>query len=64
MDGAQHAQNPRSVLLRGLWRDAIDGWVVTETHADGSQTGQALPGLHEDLLTSDPGGRDGAGLWQ
>ncbi|SEC71238.1 hypothetical protein SAMN05216489_01431 [Streptomyces sp. 3213] len=35
-----------------------------ETDADGSPTGQALRGLHEDLLASDPGGRDGTDLWQ
>ncbi|XUL86322.1 hypothetical protein ACQ86D_06095 [Streptomyces galilaeus] len=73
MDNAQPAQNTRSVLLRGLRRDAVDGWVapgavggwvVMETHADGSPTGRTLPGLHEDLLTSDPGGRDGADLRQ
>ncbi|MGW3106536.1 hypothetical protein [Streptomyces sp. NPDC001100] len=123
MDDAQPAQNARSVLLRGLWRDAVDGWdapgavdqipaarrllaagadrddlirlvravaykavfatldtldeggpvhdpdavggwVVMGTDADGSPTGHVLAGLHEDLLTSDPGGCDGVGLWQ
>lgn len=123
MDDTQSAQRTRSVLLRGLWRDAIDGWgapgaldqlpaaqrlltagadrdelvrlvraiayeavfatldtldeggpvrapettggwVVMETAEDGSLTGQPLSGLHEDLLTTDPGGRDGADLWQ
>jgi len=123
MDETLPAEHTRSVLLRGLWRDAIDGWgapggldqlpaarrllaagadrddlvrlvragayeavfatldtldqggpvhdpdavrgwVVMATDAEGTPTGQALPGLHEDLLTSDPGGRDGAGLWR
>ena len=122
MDDTQPAQRTRSVLLRGLWRDAIDGWgapgaldqlpaaqrllaagadgddlvrlvravayeavfatldvldeggpghapeavggwLVMETAEDGSPTGQTLAGLHEDLLTTDPGGRDGADLW-
>ncbi|WP_327399559.1 hypothetical protein OG194_04730 [Streptomyces sp. NBC_01288] len=122
MDDHHSAQLARSALLRGLWRDAIDGWsapgaldrlpaagrllaagadrndlarlvravayeavfatldvldeggpvhapdavggwVVMETAEDGSLTGQALAGLHEDLLTTDPGGRDGADLW-
>ncbi|WP_427924263.1 hypothetical protein [Streptomyces sp. cg40] len=26
MDDTEPAQTTRSVLLRGLWRDAIDGW--------------------------------------
>ncbi|WP_102133343.1 hypothetical protein [Streptomyces hokutonensis] len=123
MDDTGSAQATRSVLLRGLWRDAIDGWgapgaldqlpaaqrllaagadrddllrlvravayeavfatldtldeggpghdpdavggwVVVATHTDGSPTGQVLPGLHEDLLAADPGGRDGTDLWQ
>jgi hypothetical protein len=122
MDDTQPAQRTRSVLLRGLWRNAIDcwgapgaldqlpaaqrllnagangddlvrlvravayeavfatldvldeggpghapeavdGWMVMETAEDGSPTGQALAGLHEDLLTTNPGGRDGADLW-
>ncbi|MGQ5637818.1 MULTISPECIES: hypothetical protein [unclassified Streptomyces] len=40
------------------------GWVVMESGEDGSATGRALSGLHEDLLTMDPSGRDGADLWQ
>ncbi|MGW2464680.1 hypothetical protein ACWC2M_37745 [Streptomyces sp. NPDC001761] len=40
------------------------GWVVMESGEDGSSTGRALSGLHEDLLTLDPSGRDGADLWQ
>ncbi|MER7753906.1 hypothetical protein [Kitasatospora sp. NPDC097643] len=40
------------------------GWLVLESGADGSPTGRRLSGLHEDLLTTDPSGRDGADLWQ
>ncbi|MEV0442891.1 hypothetical protein AB0I84_43250 [Streptomyces spectabilis] len=40
------------------------GWVVMERGEDGLPTGRALEGLHEDLLTADPSGRDGTGLWQ
>lgn len=40
------------------------GWVVMESGEDGSPTGRALSGLHEDLLTMDPSGREGADLWQ
>jgi len=40
------------------------GWVVMESGEDGSPTGRALSGLHEDLLTMDPNGRNGADLWQ
>ncbi|MGY1584759.1 hypothetical protein [Streptomyces sp. MN13] len=40
------------------------GWVVMESGEDGCPTGRALSGLHEDLLTMDPSGRDGADLWQ
>jgi hypothetical protein len=43
--------------------DTAGGWVVMETAENGSLTGQALSGLHEDLLTTDPGGHDGADLW-
>jgi hypothetical protein len=39
------------------------GWVVMESGEDGSPTGRPLSGLHEDLLTMDPSGRDGADLW-
>ncbi|GGX84231.1 hypothetical protein GCM10010515_59760 [Streptomyces fructofermentans] len=38
------------------------GWVVMESGDDGSPTGRALSGLHEDLLSMDPSGRDGADL--
>ncbi|MER6569833.1 hypothetical protein ABT288_27500 [Streptomyces sp. NPDC001093] len=40
------------------------GWVVTESGNDGSSTGRPLAGLHEDLLTMDPSGREGADLWR
>lgn len=40
------------------------GWIVMETGEDGSPTGRALADLHEDLLTLDPSGRDGADLWR
>ncbi|MGA5069055.1 hypothetical protein ACPB9E_35685 [Streptomyces exfoliatus] len=40
------------------------GWVVMESGEDGSPTGRRLSGLHEDLLTMDPSGRDGADLWR
>jgi hypothetical protein len=40
------------------------GWVVMESGEDGSPTGRLLSGLHEDLLTMDPSGRDGADLWR
>ncbi|MFJ9817750.1 hypothetical protein ACIRU3_21290 [Streptomyces sp. NPDC101151] len=40
------------------------GWVVMESGEDGSPTARLLTGLHEDLLTMDPSGRDGAELWR
>ncbi|WP_432081253.1 hypothetical protein [Streptomyces sp. WAC 04229] len=40
------------------------GWLVMESTEDGTSTGRALSGLHEDLLAMDPSGRDGADLWQ
>jgi hypothetical protein len=40
------------------------GWVVVESGEDGSPTGRFLSGLHEDLLTMDLSGQDGAHLWQ
>ncbi|MFB7368637.1 hypothetical protein ACFC0D_02125 [Streptomyces sp. NPDC056222] len=40
------------------------GWMVMESGEDGSPTGRVLSGLHEDLLTMDPGGRDGTDLWR
>ncbi|MGP4105137.1 hypothetical protein [Nonomuraea sp. KM90] len=42
----------------------VVGWVVMESGEDGSPTGRLLSGLHEDLLTTDPSGRDGADLWR
>ncbi|WP_229815854.1 hypothetical protein [Streptomyces lucensis] len=39
------------------------GWLVMESAEDGSPTGRALSGLHEDLLSMDPSGRDGADFW-
>ncbi|MFD7444745.1 hypothetical protein [Streptomyces sp. NPDC059909] len=39
------------------------GWTVMESGEDGSPTGRALSGLHEDFLTTDPSGRDGNDLW-
>ncbi|WP_344437873.1 hypothetical protein [Kitasatospora nipponensis] len=40
------------------------GWTVMESGADGTPTGRRLSALHEDLLTTDPSGRDGADLWR
>ncbi len=40
------------------------GWLVMESGEDGTPTGRALSGLHEDLLAMDPSGREGADLWQ
>ncbi|MFJ9822205.1 hypothetical protein ACIRU3_44675 [Streptomyces sp. NPDC101151] len=40
------------------------GWIVMESGEDGAPTGRALSGLHEDLLTMDPSGHDGADFWQ
>ncbi|KAB1976806.1 hypothetical protein [Streptomyces triticiradicis] len=40
------------------------GWMVMESDGDGSSTGRALSGLHEDILTMDPSGHDGADLWR
>ncbi|MEY9949860.1 hypothetical protein [Kitasatospora sp. GAS1066B] len=40
------------------------GWVVMEAREDGSSTGRCLSGLHEELLTMDPSGRDGVDLWR
>ncbi|MBF9069088.1 hypothetical protein I2501_13775 [Streptacidiphilus sp. NEAU-YB345] len=38
------------------------GWVVMESDTEGSPTGRPLAGLHEDLLTMDPSGREGEDL--
>ncbi|MEU1077300.1 MULTISPECIES: hypothetical protein [unclassified Streptomyces] len=40
------------------------GWAVMESGEDGCSTGRPLSGLHEDLLTMDPSGRDGADMWR
>ncbi|MEU6867702.1 hypothetical protein ABZ924_31445 [Streptomyces sp. NPDC046876] len=40
------------------------GWVVMESGEDGCPTGRPLSGLHENLLTMDPSGRDGADMWR
>ncbi|WP_329336715.1 hypothetical protein OG866_20640 [Streptomyces sp. NBC_00663] len=40
------------------------GWVVMESGEDGAPTGRVLSGLHEDLLTMNPSGSEGADLWQ
>ncbi|MEU7112973.1 hypothetical protein [Streptomyces sp. NPDC046182] len=40
------------------------GWSVMESGEDGRPTDRHLSGLHEDLLTMDPSGRDGADLWR
>ncbi|WP_329562037.1 hypothetical protein [Kitasatospora sp. NBC_01266] len=40
------------------------GWVVMEAGEDGSSSGRCLSGLHEELLTMDPSGRDGDDLWR
>ncbi|MER8033997.1 hypothetical protein [Streptomyces hydrogenans] len=40
------------------------GWALVESGEDGSPTGRRLSGLHEELLTMDPSGRDGADLWR
>jgi hypothetical protein len=39
--------------------DEMPGWILIEIDADGSPTGRAVGGLHEDLLSLDPSGRDG-----
>ncbi|MEU9135169.1 hypothetical protein AB0D33_04205 [Streptomyces sp. NPDC048404] len=44
--------------------EAESGWVVVESGEDGTPTRRPLSGLHEDLLTMDPSGRDGADLWE
>lgn len=40
------------------------GWSVMESGEDGRRTGRPLSGLHEDLLTMEPSGRDGADMWR
>ncbi|MGW4382283.1 hypothetical protein [Kitasatospora sp. NPDC004531] len=39
------------------------GWSVMESGEDGRPTGRPLSGLHEDLLTLDPSGREGVDMW-
>ncbi|MFF2384570.1 hypothetical protein [Streptomyces sp. NPDC058108] len=39
-------------------------WVVMESCEGDSPTGRAMSGLHEDLLSLDPSGGEGADLWQ
>ncbi|MET9125431.1 hypothetical protein [Streptomyces sp. NPDC004528] len=39
-------------------------WVVMESCEGDSPTRRAMSGLHEDLLSLDPSGREGADLWQ
>ncbi|WP_345436331.1 hypothetical protein [Actinoallomurus vinaceus] len=38
------------------------GWAVMESTPEGELTGRQLDGLHEDLLSLDPSGREGADL--
>ncbi|MFC5148890.1 hypothetical protein [Streptomyces aureoversilis] len=40
------------------------GWAVMESDEDGCPTDRPLSGLHEDLLTMDPSGRNGADMWR
>ncbi|MQA98262.1 MAG: hypothetical protein GEV11_28035 [Streptosporangiales bacterium] len=42
---------------------ALPGWCLLETTPEGELTGRPLGALHEDILTLDPSGRDGADLW-
>jgi hypothetical protein len=37
----------------------VPGWILMETDANGRMTGRNVGGLHEDLLTMDPSGREG-----
>lgn len=39
--------------------DVCPGWVLMETDAQGNLTGRRLGGLHEDILSLDPSGREG-----
>jgi hypothetical protein len=43
--------------------DADVGWTVIESGQDDLSAGRVLSCLHEDLLSVDPSGRDGADLW-
>jgi hypothetical protein len=44
--------------------DDTPGWVLSETDADSNLTGRVVGGLHEDLLSLDPSGREGSDLWE
>jgi hypothetical protein len=44
--------------------DDAPGWALIETDAEGEPTGRHVGGLHEDLLTLDPSGREGSDLRQ
>jgi hypothetical protein len=39
--------------------DGWPGWTLIETDANGDSTGRPVGGLHEDLLSLDPSGREG-----
>lgn len=39
--------------------DDAPGWTLIETDADGTPTGRPVGGLHEDVLSLDPTGREG-----
>lgn len=43
--------------------DRLPSWALTETSPSGEPTGRRLDGLHEDLLTLDPSGREGQDFW-
>ncbi|MFF3437782.1 hypothetical protein [Streptosporangium sp. NPDC002721] len=40
------------------------GWSLRETTPEGHLTGRTVQGLHEDLLSTDPSGRDGQDLFR
>jgi hypothetical protein len=44
--------------------DDSPGWRLVETVGQDAITGRVVAGLHEDLLTLDPSGHDGADLWE
>lgn len=44
--------------------DDFPGWVLMETTHDGQLSGRDVGGLHEDFLSLDPSGHEGADLWQ
>ena len=39
--------------------DTLPGWSLMEIKSDGEPTGRHIDGLHEDLLSLDPSGREG-----